>query len=126
MQLLITPLAAYDLEEIGDYIAQDNPVRAGSFVAELRAIFLKSCYDLLMAPTVFRQGAFRFFFFSREEPRMHIHVSHNDGEAKLWLKPQIELAMNQGLSQKQIGEVLSLVQLHYEEISDAWHIHFGS
>ena len=30
MQLLITPLAAYDLEEIGDYIAQDNPVRAGS------------------------------------------------------------------------------------------------
>lgn len=37
MQLLITPLAAYDLEEIGDFIAQDNPVRAGSFVAELCA-----------------------------------------------------------------------------------------
>ena len=28
MQLLITPLAAFDLEEIGDYIAQDNPIRA--------------------------------------------------------------------------------------------------
>jgi plasmid stabilization system protein ParE len=28
MQLLITPLAAFDLEEIGDYIAQDNPNRA--------------------------------------------------------------------------------------------------
>ena len=25
MQLLITPLAAHDLEEIGDYIAQDSP-----------------------------------------------------------------------------------------------------
>jgi toxin ParE1/3/4 len=37
MQLLITPLAARDLEEIGDYIALDNPTRAGSFVAELRA-----------------------------------------------------------------------------------------
>jgi plasmid stabilization system protein ParE len=30
MQLLITPLAAFDLEEIGDYIAQDNPIRAGT------------------------------------------------------------------------------------------------
>ena len=37
MRLLITPLAAVDLEEIGDYIAQDNPVRAGTFVVELRA-----------------------------------------------------------------------------------------
>ena len=37
MQLLITPLAAFDLEEIGDYIAQNNSIRAGTFVAELRA-----------------------------------------------------------------------------------------
>jgi len=36
-QLLITSLAAFDLEEIGDHIAQGNPIRAGSFVAELRA-----------------------------------------------------------------------------------------
>ncbi len=27
MQLLFTPLAAFDLEEIGDYIAKDNPVQ---------------------------------------------------------------------------------------------------
>lgn len=79
-----------------------------------------------MAPTVFRQGAFRFFFFSREEPRMHIHVSHTGGEAKFWLEPQIELAMNQGLSKKQVGEALSLVQNHDEEIRNAWHIHFGN
>lgn len=83
------------------------------------------CYDLPMAPTVFRQGAFRFFFFSREEPRIHIHVSHTDGEAKFWLEPEVELAMNQGLSHKQVGEALSLVQDHYEEIRNAWHTHFG-
>ena len=35
--MLITPLAAFDLGEICDYIAQDNPIRAGTFVAELRA-----------------------------------------------------------------------------------------
>jgi len=46
MQLLITPLAAFDLEEIGDYIAQDNPVRAGTFVTELRAHCEKICLKL--------------------------------------------------------------------------------
>lgn len=57
---------------------------------------------------------------------MHIHVSHTDGEAKLWLEPKIELAMNQGLSQRQIGEATALVQQHYEEICSAWRIHFGN
>ena len=79
-----------------------------------------------MAPTVFREGAFRFFFFSREETRIHIHVAHTDGEAKFWLKPSIELAMNQGLNSKQITEALILVKNHEKEILNAWHAHFGS
>ena len=37
MRLLITPLAEQDLETIADYIANDNPARALSFVRELRA-----------------------------------------------------------------------------------------
>lgn len=45
-----------------------------------------------MAPTIFREGSFRFFFFSREESRIHIHVAHTDGEAKFWLEPKIELS----------------------------------
>lgn len=35
-----------------------------------------------MTPTIFRHGPYRFFFCSREETRMHVHVSHPDGEAK--------------------------------------------
>jgi plasmid stabilization system protein ParE len=35
-RLIITPLAESDIEDIGDYIAQDHPDRAVSFVAELR------------------------------------------------------------------------------------------
>jgi hypothetical protein len=77
-----------------------------------------------MVPTVFRHGSFRFFFFSREEPRMHVHVAHTDGEAKFWLQPQIELAMNQGLSNKQLNEASSLVKDHYEEIVHAWLSYF--
>jgi len=45
VRLLITPLAAHDLEEIGDYIAQDNPLRAASFIAELRAQCEKICLN---------------------------------------------------------------------------------
>ncbi len=36
MRLVITPLAQRDLETIGDYIAEDNPARAVSFIRELR------------------------------------------------------------------------------------------
>lgn len=36
MRLSFSPQAETDLEEIGDYIALDYPVRALSFVAELR------------------------------------------------------------------------------------------
>lgn len=34
-KLIVTPLAERDIEAIGDYIAQDNPRRALSFVREL-------------------------------------------------------------------------------------------
>lgn len=44
-----------------------------------------------MSPTVLRVGSYRLFFFSREEPRMHIHVAHPEGEAKFWLSPRSKL-----------------------------------
>jgi len=50
--------------------------------------------------TIFRAHGFRFFFFSREEPRLHVHVSHAEGEAKFWMEPKIVLAQNIGLSAK--------------------------
>jgi toxin ParE1/3/4 len=34
-RLLLSPRAAADLEEIAEYIARDNPVRAATFVTEL-------------------------------------------------------------------------------------------
>lgn len=37
MQVVFTVQAEQDLEEIGDYIAADNPSRAVSFVREIRA-----------------------------------------------------------------------------------------
>ena len=79
-----------------------------------------------MSPTIFREGGFRFFFFSREEARMHVHVSHPDGEAKFWLTPELALATSVGLSPKQLKEAERLVSVHLEEIANAWRTHFPS
>jgi len=70
--------------------------------------------------------SFRFFFFSREEERLHIHVESADGEAKFWLEPKIELARNHELSAQDLSRVLQLVIDHEQEIRDAWRRHFDS
>jgi toxin ParE1/3/4 len=46
MIVVITDEAEADLERIGDYIAADNPVRAGTFVRELR----QKCETLVDTP----------------------------------------------------------------------------
>ena len=79
-----------------------------------------------MTPTVFRDGPFRFFFFSREEERIHVHVSHPDGEAKFWLKPEVELASQTGIAKHVVAEAQKLVEDHLQEIVDAWNEHFSS
>jgi hypothetical protein len=78
-----------------------------------------------MSPTVFREGPYRFYFFSREEPRIHVHVHAPDGEAKFWLEPTIVLAQNYGLSTPQVNEVLQVIKEHEDEIRKAWKAHFG-
>jgi hypothetical protein len=78
-----------------------------------------------MSPTVFRESGYRFYFFSREEPRMHIHVHCADGEAKFWLEPMVELAQNSGLSSRQLHTVRSLIEAHEDGIRTAWEKHFG-
>ena len=78
-----------------------------------------------MAPTIVRDGQFRLFFFSREETRIHVHVSHPDGEAKFWLTPDVALATQTGLSATQIRQAQAVVNTHLKEIQNAWNHHFG-
>jgi len=78
-----------------------------------------------MSPTVFRYKNFRFHFFSREEPRMHIHVICGHGEAKFWMEPDIELARNFGLSEPELRLLRSVIEERKDEIKRAWKAHFG-
>ena len=78
-----------------------------------------------MSPTVFKEAGYRFFFFSREELRMHVHIVSGDGEAKFWLEPKIELANNCQYSKKQLNNIEALVEEHYDELVSAWRQHFS-
>ncbi|MEH6519150.1 MAG: DUF4160 domain-containing protein [Halioglobus sp.] len=77
-----------------------------------------------MSPTVFRERGYRFYFFSREETRKHVHVHGADGEAKFWLEPEIELAKNYGLSDQHLAKIKGLVEEHYDELTCAWDSFF--
>jgi hypothetical protein len=79
-----------------------------------------------MSPTIFKEKGYRFFFFSREELRMHVHVICSDGEVKYWLEPEIELTKNYRLSRLQLKEIEQLIEEHYDEIKNAWRKYFHS
>ena len=49
MKLTFSPRAGLDLEEIGDYIARDNPIRAISFLRELE----RQCQRIAKRPAAF-------------------------------------------------------------------------
>ena len=57
---------------------------------------------------------------------MHVHVFSADGQAKFWLEPTIELAVNEGLPSQEVTAIGKIVEERADEIRDAWRKHFGS
>jgi hypothetical protein len=78
-----------------------------------------------VSPTVFRDKGYRFYFFSREESRKHVHVQGSEGEAKFWLEPEVGLAKNYGLSNAQLARIKKSVEEHLDELTGAWDAFFG-
>jgi hypothetical protein len=106
----------------GPYSAT-RPIRGRQKTTLARAEF--PGYLRTVSPTVFRARGYRFYFFSREEPRLHVHVQHASGEAKFWLDPRIEVAQNFGLGAGELGDAERLIQEHEHEIRAAWDKHFS-
>lgn len=78
-----------------------------------------------MSPTVLRVRGYRFYFFSREERRPHVHVQHARGEAKFWLEPQVELAADYGLGATRVTAARKIIEERADDIRAAWAKHFG-
>jgi hypothetical protein len=81
-------------------------------------------YTFVMSPTIFRVGNYRFYFFSREEERIHIHVVSPEGEAKFWVEPIVALVTYTGFSKRQLARLQRIVEEHKNEIVKAWRKHF--
>lgn len=79
-----------------------------------------------MSPTVLRKKGYRFFFFSREETRKHVHIYSENGEAKFWLEPEIELAKNHRFTRLELKQIENIIEEYYECFTDAWRKHFKS
>jgi len=72
-----------------------------------------------MSPTVLRLGAYRFFFYSREESKPHVHVEEENNTAKFWIEP-VELAESHGFSTRQLNKIEQLVEDNVQLIIKEW------
>ncbi len=78
-----------------------------------------------MSPTIYREGPFRFFFNSREETRMHVHIASSDGISKFWLEPIVALEHYFGLKSKDLAKIEKIIQEHRDEFIAIWSEHFS-
>lgn len=79
-----------------------------------------------MSPTIHKEGSYRFFFNSREETRMHVHVMTPDGTAKFWLEPLIALADYHGLNARELRLLEEIVRERQDDFIQAWRRYFSS
>ena len=77
-----------------------------------------------MSPTVLRIGPYRFFFYSREENRPHIHIEEGKKTAKFWVQP-VNLAESHGFSTRDLNKLEGLVSENEKLILKEWREFHG-
>lgn len=72
-------------------------------------------------PTVFREGPYRFFFWSADsvEPP-HIHVERDRHQVKFWLLP-VELAGETPFADHETRRIEWLVRREQQRLLQAWY-----
>ena len=55
---------------------------------------------------------------------MHVHVFSPDGEAKFWIEPEIQMAVNKGLRAVELTELYRIIEDRQNEIREHWNRHF--
>lgn len=76
-------------------------------------------------PTIFRNGPYRFYWFSNEsgEPA-HIHVDRDNLSAKFWLQP-LRLARNFGYPAHELRRIHTIVESRHKQLLEVWHGNSG-
>lgn len=55
---------------------------------------------------------------------MHVHVYGADGEAKIWLEPEVELAQSYRFSKRDVTAILKIVVENQDALRNAWRDFF--
>jgi hypothetical protein len=76
------------------------------------------------APTIHREGPYRFYFYSGDwqEPP-HVHVERDASQGKFWLEP-VRLADSHGFGASELRRLERMVVTRANEFLRAWHEHF--
>jgi len=72
---------------------------------------------------VWRGYRFRFYALDKGEPP-HIHVVKDARSVKVWLS-DLKVARNTGYTDREVAEVLRVVDEHRDEWIGAWNDFFG-
>jgi hypothetical protein len=77
-------------------------------------------------PTVLRSGPYRFFFYAgdRNEPP-HVHVEHDESEAKFWLDP-VRLEWSRGFARHEINRIQQIIEENHQLLLERWNEYFGA
>jgi hypothetical protein len=78
-----------------------------------------------MAPTVFRSGPYRFFFYSGDRSEApHIHVEKDEDTAKFWLEP-VRLHHSSGFGRVELNRIQRLIEENRISFLEKWNEHFS-
>ncbi|GHT60796.1 hypothetical protein FACS189451_01500 [Bacteroidia bacterium] len=78
-----------------------------------------------MSPVFLTENGFRFYTWSKEEPRKHIHVIKDEKYCKFWLEPLIELAENKGFKSFELNQIIKIIKQNEKSFNKKWIEHFG-
>jgi hypothetical protein len=78
-----------------------------------------------MSPTLKNENGYKFYIWSNEENRIHVHVNKEDKTAKIWIEPMVEVAENKGFSTKELNTILKIVQENEIEFKAKYRTHIG-
>jgi hypothetical protein len=72
-------------------------------------------------PTFFYKNGFRFFIYSNEEDRAHVHIEKGAGNAKYWLRPRIECEYSYEFSRNEIRFIEETINEEYNSLIKKWN-----
>lgn len=75
-------------------------------------------------PTFLRWKGHKFFVYSDEEDRPHIHIKKDRSQAKFWLDP-IEFVEAKGFSQKELNRLRKILETEKDTLLGQWNDYFN-